>query len=186
MSLTDTAHRRIYNPVQRDAVTFLETAEESGKARTLVEVELAPGGGSPKHRHGSYAEHFEVIEGELTVHLDGVDHVLHVSETAVAEIGALHNFSNRSGASVRFRVELRPGHRGFEKTLQIAYGLAADGHVRKDGTPTSLVHLALLSSWGDMQVAGPLAILNPLLGTLARRAERNGTARELTQRYVTL
>lgn len=186
MSLTETAHRRVYNPVQRDAVTFLETSAESGKARTVVEVELAPGGSNPKHRHGSFDEHFEVLEGELTVHLDGKDHVLHAGDTAVVEVGSLHNFSNRTADAVRFRVELRPGHRGFEKTIQVMYGLAADGHVRKDGTPKSLVHLALMSTWGDMQVAGPLAILNPLLGTLARRAERNGTARELAQRYVTL
>jgi quercetin dioxygenase-like cupin family protein len=186
MSLTIDATRRFHNPVQKDTVTFLETAGETGKAHTLVEVELAPGGGNPKHRHGSYAEHFEVLEGELTVHLDGTDHVLKAGETAVVEIGSLHNFSNRGDAPARFRVELRPGHRGFEKTIQVGYGLAADGLVRKDGTPKSLVHLALMSSWGDMQIAGPLAVLNPLLAALARRAERNGTARELTERYVTL
>lgn len=184
MNLTHGTDRRFYNPVQRDTVTFLETVEETG--RTYVEVELAPGGANPKHRHGSYAEHFEVLDGQLTVHLNGVDHVLAAGERAVAEIGSVHNFANRSDRPVRFRVELRPGHRGFERTIQVGYGLAADGQVRKDGTPKSPTHLALMSVWGDMQIVGPLAALNPLLALLVRRAERNGTARELAQRYVTL
>jgi quercetin dioxygenase-like cupin family protein len=184
MTLTRGTERRFHNPVQKDVVTFLETVEETG--RTLVEVELAPGGGTPRHRHGSYAEHFEVLDGELTVHRNGTDHVLHAGETAVAEIGDVHRFANRSDRPARFRVELRPGHRGFEKTIQLGYGLAADGLVRKDGTPKQLTHLAVMSAWGDMQVVGPLAALNPLLGVLARRAERSGAARALARRYVTL
>ena len=33
--------RRIYNPVQKDAATFLETSEETGGERTLIEIEAA-------------------------------------------------------------------------------------------------------------------------------------------------
>ena len=36
--------RRIVNPHQDDAVTFVQTSQESGGARTLLELELAPGG----------------------------------------------------------------------------------------------------------------------------------------------
>ncbi len=36
--------RRIYHPIQRDAVTFLETAEETNGEYLLIEVELAPHG----------------------------------------------------------------------------------------------------------------------------------------------
>ena len=34
----DDRPRRIYNPVQRDAATFLETSEETGGERTLAEL----------------------------------------------------------------------------------------------------------------------------------------------------
>ena len=37
--------RRIYNPIQKDYATFLETSEESGGEHTLIEIEVAPGGG---------------------------------------------------------------------------------------------------------------------------------------------
>src|SRR4051794_848397 len=57
MSATTASSRRFYNPVQKDYATFLETSEESGGARTLIQVELAPRGGNALHRHLTYAEH---------------------------------------------------------------------------------------------------------------------------------
>ena len=50
--LTTIAHpRRIYNPVQKDYATFLETSAETNGLRTLIEIELAPGGGNLVHYH---------------------------------------------------------------------------------------------------------------------------------------
>ena len=37
--------RRIYNPIQKDYVTFLKTASETNGEYTLVEVELSSKGG---------------------------------------------------------------------------------------------------------------------------------------------
>ena len=37
--------RRIYNPIQKDYATFLKTSEETGGERTVIEIEVAPGGG---------------------------------------------------------------------------------------------------------------------------------------------
>jgi quercetin dioxygenase-like cupin family protein len=186
MSTSTTISRRFYNPVQRDAAIFLETSEESNGTRTLAQVELAPGGGNAPHRHMSYAEHFEVLEGRLTVMLDGAEHVLIPGDTAVAPAGALHCFKNPTGETVVFRVELRPGHRGFERAIQAAYGLAEAGRVRADGTPKNLFELAVLAEWSDIRISGPLAVLQPVFGLLAAIARRRGVDRELARRYVTL
>jgi len=56
--------RRYYNPVQKDAATFLKTSEETEGEYTLMEIEIAPGGTKP-HYHKTYTESFEVIEGSL-------------------------------------------------------------------------------------------------------------------------
>src|SRR4051794_9607058 len=93
MSTTATS-RRIYNPVQKDAAIFLETVEESGGTRTLIQIELAPGGGNAIHRHLEFSEHFEVLEGALTVHLDDIDHRLAPGDGAVAAAGRAHSFFN--------------------------------------------------------------------------------------------
>ena len=181
---TTVQQRRIYNPVQQDAAVFLETAAESGGARTLLEVELAPGGGNIDHRHLSYAERFTCVEGELTVRVDGLLHVLQSGEQAVAEAGVLHAFANDTGDTVRFEVELTPGHRGFEQALQIGYGLAQEGSTNDKGIPRSLVHLALLGELGEMRVSGPLRLLTPILRLIARWGRRRGADAALIERYV--
>jgi quercetin dioxygenase-like cupin family protein len=87
---SDDRPRRIYNPVQRDAATFLETSEETGGARTLAELEVAPGGKVTPHYHLTYSERFKVLEGQLTVEIDGIHHELEPGDEAVAEVRSLH------------------------------------------------------------------------------------------------
>ena len=43
--MTTVTERKIYNPIQKDYVTFLKTAGDTNGECTLVEVELADGGG---------------------------------------------------------------------------------------------------------------------------------------------
>ena len=176
--------RRIVNPVQRDAVTFLETAEESGGRRTLLEVELAPGGGNEPHRHLTYAERFVCQEGELTIRAAGLLHVLHPGDEATAQPRELHSFANETDDTVRFVVELMPGHRGFEQGLQIAYGLARDGLVNDKGIPKRLVDIALLVDLGESRLPGVMRLLNGPLRLLAHRARRRGVEAALVERYV--
>jgi quercetin dioxygenase-like cupin family protein len=176
--------RRIHSPVQRDAAIFLETSEESGGVRTLVEVELAPGGGNAPHKHLSFSEHFICVEGELTVRVDGLLHVLQPGDEATAEPGVIHNFANETDEPVRFQVELTPGHRGFEQALQIAYGLAEDGLANDKGIPKSLVQTAVLMEMGETRVVGPIRVLLPLLKVLAGWGRRRGADAALVERYV--
>ena len=176
--------RRIYNPVQKDWATFLQTSEETGGAYTLIEVEVAPGGGNTPHYHKTYAEHFEVVASELEVLVDKSTRLLHPGEMAVAPQGTLHRFRNPGGAPVRFLVELRPGHAGFEKAVRVAYGLARDGLARADGTPRNPYHLALLLAWSEMRPPGIFTVVEPLLRFLAQRARRKGLDRELEARYL--
>ncbi|MBA2715375.1 MAG: hypothetical protein H0U55_17720 [Rubrobacteraceae bacterium] len=58
---------RYYNPGQKDYAAFLKTSEETGGELTLIEIEVAPGGGTPPHYHKTYDEHFEVLAGALEV-----------------------------------------------------------------------------------------------------------------------
>ena len=176
--------RRIYSPVQKDAAIFLETTEESGGRRTLVEVELAPGGGNQPHKHLRFSERFVCVEGELTVRVDGLLHVLHPGDEAMAEAGAVHNFANETDEVVRFNVELAPGDRGFEQMLQIGYGLAEDGLTNDKGLPKSLVSTAMLMDMSETRVVGPIRALVPLLKVLARVGRRRGADAALVERYV--
>jgi len=175
--------RRIYDPVQRDSATFLETSDETGGERTLIEIEAAPGGGTTPHYHLTYAEHFEVLRGALEVRVGETTRPLHVGEKAVAPIDTLHRWHNATDEPVVFLVELRPGHGGFEKALKVAYGLASDGLSSANGLPKNLYHTALLFEWGEGMLPGIFGIAEPLFRLLAKRARRKGIDRELEDRY---
>lgn len=179
-----TPDRTIHNPLQRDSATFLETVGESGGERTLLELEVAPGGGNEPHCHMTYAEHFEVLEGRLTVRLGGERLTLGPGEEATVPPRTVHCFANETDAPVRARVELRPGHRGMERALQAAYGLARDGHALPNGLPRNPLHAALLMEWSDIRFDGPARALNPVMGKLARVAVRRGMDADLEARYV--
>jgi mannose-6-phosphate isomerase-like protein (cupin superfamily) len=176
--------RRIYNPVQRDAATFLETSEEAGGARTLAELEVAPGGKVTPHYHLSYSEGFKVLEGRLSVVIDGVRHELGPGDEAVAAPRSLHAWSNPGAERSVAQIELRPGSSGFENSLRVVYGLAADGLVLGNGVPRNPLHAALVLEMGDVRLPGAYAALERVLGLLVRLARRRGVDRELERRYL--
>ena len=177
-------HRRIYNPVQRDAATFVETSEETGGERTLAELEVAPGGKVTPHYHLTYSERFKVLEGRLTVEIDGVRHELGPGDEAVAAPRSLHAWSNPGAERSVAHIELRPGSPGFEKALRVAYGLAADGLVLKNGVPRNPLHAALLLEMGEVRLPGAYVALERVLGLLVRVARWRGVDRELERRYL--
>lgn len=185
VSDVETRHekRQIYNPVQKDAAIFLQTSEETGGERTLIEIEAAPGGGTTPHYHKTYAEHFEVLRGALEVQLGKTTHTLRAGQKAVAQINTLHRWHNPTNEPVVFLVELRPGHSGFEKALTVAYGLAGDGLSNSNGLPKNLYHTALLFEWGEGRLPGLFALAEPLFRLLAERARRKGIDKKLEARY---
>ncbi len=175
--------RRYYHPIQKDYATFLKTSEETGGERTLIEVEVAPGGGNDTHYHLTYDEHFEVLEGALEVLVGKETVTLRPGQKAVAPRNTLHRFRNTTEEPARFLVELRPGHSGFEKAIKVAYGLASDSLASASGIPRNLYYTAVLLEWSDMRLPGIYKVAEPLFRLLARRARRKGIDRELETRY---
>lgn len=176
--------RRIYNPVQKDYVTFIKTAADTNGECTLVEVELADGGGVGLHFHKTYSEKFECTEGELQVMLGKTVHTLAPGQSATAEPNINHLFRNRSGKACRFTVELRPASKGFEQSLQIGYGLARDGEVRSNGFPKDKLALAWLFDISESNLPGWRSIFEFILRRQAKKARTLGVDKKLTEKYV--
>ena len=177
-------NRSIYNPIQKDTVTFLKTHADTNGEYTLVEVELADGGGVGLHFHKTYSEKFDCAEGEVQVQLGKTIHSLQAGQSATAEPNINHLFRNRSGKACKFRVELRPASRGFEQSLQIAYGLANDGLCRSNGFPKDKLALAWLFDISESNLPGWRKIFEFILRKQARQARKKGIDRELMNRYV--
>jgi quercetin dioxygenase-like cupin family protein len=175
--------RTIENPVTGERATFLETSQETGGARTVADLEVAPDGGVPKHNHTDHDERIDVLEGEIEVTIDGKRHRLLAGEQIVIQRGRVHSWRNPSQQTSRFRGSMNPGHPGFERLLRVLFGLARDGQVRPNGMPRSLADLGLLTEWDPSILSGPLRLLRPLMRWFARRARARGRADELLRRY---
>ncbi len=176
--------RKIFNPIQKDTVTFLKTHADTNGESTLVEVELADGGGVGLHYHKTYSETFECIEGEVQVQLGKIIHKLQPGQSATAEPKVNHLFRNRSGKPCKFSVELKPASRGFEQSLQIGYGLARDGQCKPNGFPKNKLALAWLFGISESNLPGWRSIFEIILRSQAKKARRKGIDKELTDRYV--
>lgn len=176
--------RKIYNPIQKDYVTFLKTAAETDGEFTLVEVELADGGGVGLHYHKTYSEKFDCLEGTLQVVAGKKLYALNKGESVTAEATINHLFRNRSGKTCRFRVELRPASRGFEQSLQIGYGLAADGLCKPNGFPKNRLALAWLFEISESNLPGWMSVFEIILRRQAKKARAKGIDKQLVEKYV--
>ena len=176
--------RRIYNPIQKDSVLFLKTHGDTGGEYTLVEVELADGGGVGLHYHKTYSEKFDCIEGEVQVQLGKDVFRLQPGQSARAELQTNHLFRNWSGRPCRFRVELRPASRGFEQSLQIGYGLARDGLCHGNGFPKDKLALAWLFEISESNLPGWRSVFEFILRRQAKKARKKGIDKKLTERYA--
>jgi len=176
--------RSIENPLVKDRVTFLTTAAESEGKYEYVKVELAPGGGTGLHYHLTFAEHFEAVEGELHLEVDGIFTTLRPGESATAGPGTLHRFFNLGTERIVFHVKIDPA-RHFEKMLRIGYGMARDGKVNpKNGMPYSLLEAAVIFTLGETYMNRiPIWLQRGVFGFLYRIAQRRGVEERLLRAY---
>jgi quercetin dioxygenase-like cupin family protein len=87
--------------------THLRVALAAEEA-TVLEAEIAPGGGSAWHTHTREDETLVVLEGELVLN-DGERHVLRHGDAYVLPRGRRHAFANETDAAVRLYFFCAPG-----------------------------------------------------------------------------
>jgi mannose-6-phosphate isomerase-like protein (cupin superfamily) len=176
--------RKVYeNPVYGDRAIFLATSGETNGQRTVIELEVVPGGGNQPHLHDDCAETFTVLEGDLTL-LAGKEYkTVQRGETFTAPPKMIHCFKNRSDRKVKFIVEMTPGQPGFERVLKIGYGLAKDGLTNRKGVPNKFSHFALLIVMSAVRLPGIFMLLMPAFRWSADRAIKNGEAAKLIHKY---
>ena len=128
-----------------------------------------------EHRHPALVERFTVLEGELTLKLDGQTSTLQEGESAVIEPGAWHDWWNASDRDARARVEVTPGER-FAHMIETMFGLARLGHVNAKGMPHPLQLALVAREFSDVIVfrKPPPAVQRAIFGVLAPIARWRG------------
>jgi quercetin dioxygenase-like cupin family protein len=106
-----------------DTVRVFATGADTGGQYALVEVSTAPGGGPPLHLHTREDEAFYVLEGEVTITVGGVAHVLRPGCFAFGPRGVPHRFQNTGARPSRMLVFITPaGFEAFFEAASAAFG----------------------------------------------------------------
>jgi len=164
------------NPVTRERATILERPWDNPEGRATAELTALVGARVVgEHHHPALVERFTVLEGELTVKLDGQVSVLRAGETAVVEAGVWHDWWNASDRDTRVRVEVTPGER-FVYMIETLFGLARLGYCDRKGMPYPLQLSLTAPEFGDVVVfrSPPLAVQRAVFGALAPIARLRG------------
>lgn len=135
---------------------FRQTVLKRENGLFWVELELEPhAAGPPEHVHTSFAEHFAVTEGTLSVLFRGQTRILRAGETLLVPPGTPHKPSNETGARVVVRGPLEPEYAMpelFSVFLAQAYGFF-DESPSNNQPPKALLQMSRFSPKYDSWLA---------------------------------
>lgn len=91
-----------------DVYRFLATGAETNGKYALWEAIVPPGGGPPPHVHSREEEGFYVLEGEITLRVNGEPIVARAGSFANLPIGVPHSFKNESSLPAKMLISVAP------------------------------------------------------------------------------
>ena len=91
-----------------DVYRFLATGAETGGKYATWEAVVPPGVGPPPHAHSREEESFFVLEGEITITVNGERVVAGAGTFANMPVGSLHSFKNESDRTARMLISVAP------------------------------------------------------------------------------
>ena len=109
-----------------DLYTFLVTGEESGGALFIVECLVRPGGGPPAHTHQHEEEAFYLLEGSVTLVINGLRILVGPGDFVHVPKKTVHSFTNEGAGPARMIATFAPA--GMEGWFGEAYDEATDRH----------------------------------------------------------
>jgi mannose-6-phosphate isomerase-like protein (cupin superfamily) len=175
------------NPSTRETGTILVGGDDTDGRYLHSEMRVRPGGAvSVAHSHPTIRERFEVVEGTLTLRVDGQEHRLTAGERRTIEPGQVHHYRNAEANDCVFRCEVWPAAR-FEAMILTLFCLAGEGATNAEGVPSPLQMAVILHEFDDtMRVAGPPRWLQRLLLPPLARIGRARGLRPTYERHAEL
>jgi mannose-6-phosphate isomerase-like protein (cupin superfamily) len=141
------------NPVTKERMTFLKTAQETNGEYVLIELHAEPGAVvAAAHVHPTQTETFEVVKGRLGAKVGRTTVEVGAGEVFVAPPKVAHKWWNAGEECLVFRCEVRPALE-FERLIETMFSLAADGKTNEKGMPNPL-RLAVIAAhhFDDVQL----------------------------------
>jgi quercetin dioxygenase-like cupin family protein len=135
--------------------TFKVTSEQSGGVFILSEDTMSRGKTTPLHVHRIHDETVYLIEGELLVHLDGVEYISRPGSVVAIPRGTPHAFLVKS-ETARLIVFVTPGDRNAEAFFREGGETAPSRTPPPPGTPLNIPRILEAGKrTGFMEVLGP-------------------------------
>jgi quercetin dioxygenase-like cupin family protein len=149
----------------KESVTVIRSGPEALVVEAVYGAEGEP---PPKHLHPSQDELFEVLEGGLTVRVDGEERELRQWDTVVIPRGTVHQMWNPGLGEARVSWRTEPAGR-TEQWFRAIDRLYREGRVGRNGEPGALAFAALLTEFDDVfrLAVGPRPVVQGALGILA-------------------
>ncbi|GAB3823759.1 cupin domain-containing protein [Hymenobacter jeollabukensis] len=146
----------IENPFTGQSLHFLTTARQTGGTALVLQSSWRGQGSEPApHYHPAQEELFEVLQGQLTVRLDGELRHLRAGEQLRIRPGQVHSMWNEVDERATARWTTRPALR-TEDLLETVFSLAQAGLVKADGAPGLLQAAVLLPAYDqEFRLARP-------------------------------
>jgi quercetin dioxygenase-like cupin family protein len=135
----------INNPAAKMSIHFLQTKNDTGGKLLEMEATYQPHSTEPvMHYHPNQEENFTILEGELTVMINGVTSILKAGDKLHVARGVEHAMYNSSDIKTVVNWQVRPAL-DTEHLLETTAGLANDGRVNKKGVP-GILQVALMAN----------------------------------------
>jgi quercetin dioxygenase-like cupin family protein len=164
---------RMVNPRTGQTMIFQQTARDTNGALLEIESFNEPHRlGEPEHIHPLQESSCEVLSGQLTFRIAGVEHVLRAGDKVTIPAGVPHCFWN-SGDEVAHHLQVfRPALR-TQQFFETWFGLARDAKLDDKGMPSLLQLAVMVPAFRDeiRPVSPPwplLRVISWLLGPIAR------------------
>ena len=91
-----------------DVYRFLATGEDTNGKYAMWEAIVPPGGGPPPHVHSREEEGFYILEGEITLTVNGERIVATAGTFANMPVGTPHSFKNESDRPAKMLISVAP------------------------------------------------------------------------------
>lgn len=132
MTDTDTTTGTVHDPIHRVSYAFRRDGEN-----LWVSTWLEDGGHLPEHFHPTLDEHWEVLEGTVSLKLDGRWRELTPQDGRIRVAPRVrHELRNTSGRQASLRTEVIPAG-GLEEFLTESARAAREGLYNRRNLPTS-------------------------------------------------
>lgn len=175
----------IANPVTGQQIRFIQTAGDTTGA--LLEMESTYAAGSkepPPHYHPYQSEDFTILEGEMTVRMNGRLTVLKKGDQLHIPPNTVHSMWNNTSAAAVINWKVQPAM-DTEYFFENAMGLANDGKTKADGMPVFLQVVSLAAKYsGTFRLAWPPYGLQRLLFGILRPVAYLAGYRSQYKKYI--